>query len=82
MRFSNDNQSWSSPEPLASLKEDWDLTVYGGEAGDGIQCIYAMFQPFFLWPDNDGDWSETISACLILDTVPPTGTIELRLRLL
>lgn len=72
MRFSNDNKSWDSLEPLASVREDWDLTACGGKAGDGIKCVYLELQPI------GGEWGKTISACLILDTIPPTGTIKLR----
>jgi hypothetical protein len=69
MSFSNDNQTWSTPEPFATTKEGWDLTSNGGGTEDGVKCIYVKFQ------DVNGDWSEPISGCLVYDTTPPTGTI-------
>jgi hypothetical protein len=69
MSFSNDNQTWSTPEPFATTKEGWDLTSNGGGTEDDIKCVYVKFQ------DVNGDWSEPISGCLILDTMPPTGVV-------
>lgn len=71
MRFSNNNQSWSEPEPIA-LTRNWDVTAYGGKTGDGIKCIYLETQ------NKDGDWGPTISACLIVDKTPPIGSIGIK----
>lgn len=57
---------WDSPEEFASERQ-----VQFTSEGDGVKCIFAKFQ------DKAGNWSEPISACLWLDTVPPTGTIEI-----
>ena len=71
MSFSNDNQTWSAPEPFASSKVGWDLTAYGGGTEDGIKCIYVKLQ------DSNGNWSASYSGCLILDTSSPTGAINI-----
>jgi hypothetical protein len=57
---------WEPPEEFVSERQ-----VEFTTEGDGVKCLYARFQ------DNAGNWSEPISACLELDTVPPTGTIEI-----
>ncbi len=66
MSFSNsstsrllDDSHWSEPEPIAKTRKGWDLAAHGGDISfDGIKCVYAKFQ------NNDGNWSEPISACL------------------
>lgn len=57
---------WDAPKEFASERQ-----VEFTSEGDGVKCVYAKFQ------DKAGNWSEPISACLWLDTVPPTGTIEI-----
>ncbi len=68
MRFSNDNEHWSDPEPVTSAKPNWDMTAYGGGPGYGVKCVYGRFQFY------NGNWNDSISACLIWDKpqVPPT----------
>lgn len=63
MQFSNDNFSWSDPEPYTDSKI-WNLT-----SGDGLKTIYMKLK------DVAGNWSETISESILLDTTPPEGTI-------
>ena len=46
MKFSNDNQSWSTPEPYATTKQ-WTLTE-----GEGIKTVYVKLK------DVAGSWSE------------------------
>lgn len=72
MRFSNDNGQWSNPESITTTRKGWDITANIEEDEDacGIYCVYAKFQ------DNDGNWSESIVACLIWDRSKPLPTPE------
>lgn len=74
MRFSNDNQTWTTPEPFALAKETWNLTAYGGGPDEGIKCVYVQYK------DESGNWSKPISACVNLDRTPPWGTIKIEPR--
>ncbi|MDI6708940.1 MAG: hypothetical protein QME47_07655, partial [Candidatus Thermoplasmatota archaeon] len=66
MRFSNDGSTWSGWEAY-NTSTRWRLT-----AGDGIKTVYAQYE------DNAGLISTaTISDTVILDTLPPTGTISI-----
>jgi fibronectin type 3 domain-containing protein len=74
MKFSNDNQTWSDPEPYSTTKENWDLTAYGGSADEGTKTVYALFS------DAAGNWmtkavSDTIEYISETDTAPPSSTI-------
>lgn len=59
MQFSNDDTTYSDPEPYATTKS-WDLT-----SGDGTKTVYVKFS------DIAGNWSEAFSDTIILDTSPP-----------
>lgn len=65
MCFSNDNLSWNSWESFLSTKQ-WTLS-----GGDGAKTVYAKFE------DNAGLTSQTYLDTIILDTTPPTGSIEI-----
>ncbi len=63
MRFSNDNATWSSWEPYGTSKS-WTLT-----GGDGTKTVYVQYS------DIAGNISGSFSDSIILDTIPPSGTI-------
>lgn len=63
MRFSNDNATYTPPEPYATTKS-WTLAT-----GDGAKTVYAKFQ------DAAGNWSPPVSDTIVLDTTPPVVTI-------
>ncbi|MBI5664011.1 MAG: hypothetical protein HZC49_02805 [Nitrospirae bacterium] len=69
MQFSNDGASWSAPETYASSRASWDIAagVYGGTSPDGLKYVYARFE------DSSGNWSDSYSDTITLDTTPPTG---------
>lgn len=58
MQFSNDNATWTTPEPYAPTK-NWTL----GQ-GIGPQTVYARFK------DNAGNWSDVYSASIELQALP------------
>lgn len=71
MKFSNDNSNWSDPEPFAGTKS-WDLSLYGGNTGDGLKTVYVQYK------DNLGHWmTNSASDEITVDRVPPTGTISI-----
>jgi len=51
MSFSNDNATWSSPEPFATVRADWPLYAFGGSISAGTKTVYARFR------DVAGQWS-------------------------
>jgi len=59
MRFSNDNSEWSAPENYKTTKI-WEVAT-----GDGAKTAYVKFS------DKAGNWSDSYSAGIILDTVLP-----------
>ncbi len=60
MQFSNDNVSWSDPEPYAQTKEDWLLTGLEGE-----KTVFARFE------DTAGNWSIPVADTIIADMTSP-----------
>ncbi|MBU1043660.1 MAG: gliding motility-associated C-terminal domain-containing protein, partial [Candidatus Omnitrophica bacterium] len=56
MQFSNDNITYSAPEPYNTLK-NWTLTT-----GDGEKTVYVKYQ------DIAGNWSQPFTDTIILDT--------------
>ncbi|MEJ5312349.1 MAG: Ig-like domain-containing protein [Anaerolineae bacterium] len=65
MRFSNDNTTYSGWVTYAP-HYPWTLT-----GGDGVKTVYAEFQ------DNVGNISSPTTDNITLDTIAPTGTINL-----
>ena len=63
MQFSNDNVTYSTPEPYATTKS-WTLT-----SGDGPKTVYVKFK------DPAGHWSNPVPDSITLDTVPPAITV-------
>lgn len=63
MRFSNDNVTYTAPEPYATPKR-WQLA-----SGDGTKTVYAKFA------DGANNWSQPVSDTTILDTMPPVVQI-------
>jgi len=59
MRFSNDNTTWSTSESYAATKS-WELA-----SGDGTKTVYVKFK------DVAGNWSQSYSDVIILDTIVP-----------
>jgi len=65
MRFSENQTTWTAPEPYASNKE-WTLP-----AGDGTKKVVVKFK------DNAGNRAGCSDA-VILDTTVPTGSIKIK----
>jgi len=68
MKFSNDGVNWSGEESYA-MSKTWALT-----AGEGLKTVYVQYK------DNAGNWSSpplSINDTIVLDTIPPTGTISI-----
>jgi alpha-tubulin suppressor-like RCC1 family protein/flagellar hook assembly protein FlgD len=63
MKFSDDGNSWTDPEPYPATR-NWTVS-----ADPGMKTVYAMFQ------DAAGNWSSVYSDTIALDTSPPTVTI-------
>ena len=59
MQFSNNNSTWSAAENYAVTKS-WALTT-----GDGQKTVYVKFK------DVSGNWSQSYSDTIILDTTLP-----------
>ena len=64
MKFSNDNVTWTTPEPFATAR-NYVLTF-----GDGTKTVYVKFM------DTANNWSQASSDTIILDTTPPTTTVS------
>jgi hypothetical protein len=77
--------NWSGPVPVSSFQlansADFDGAVWQCitqaapwivTAGDGIKTVYLRVR------DRFGLVSEKAQDCIILDTVPPTGTVDIR----
>ncbi len=64
MQFSADGTTYSTPEAYATSKS---YTL----SGEGLKTVYVKFK------DISGNWSAPVSDTIILDTVPPTGTIKI-----
>ncbi len=65
VHYSNDGVNWGSWESAAQTKA-WTLTL-----GDGTKVVYYQVK------DNAGLVSTIYSASIILDTVPPQGSIQI-----
>lgn len=65
MKFSNNNRTWTTPEPYAATKS-WTLSP-----GSGTKKVYVKYK------DNAGNWSGAYSDTIILDTTLPTGSIKI-----
>lgn len=63
MQFSNDNVTWSDPEPYTNTK-NWTLSN-----DDGLKTVYARFK------NSLGNWSQAFSAT-ILCQLPPMVVIN------
>jgi hypothetical protein len=64
VRYSNDGVWDTEPWEAPNATKKWDLT-----AGDGNKTVYYQIR------DNAGSVSPTYSDSIVLDTVPPTGSI-------
>jgi hypothetical protein len=65
MQFSPDNIDWSQPIVSFVPTKAWSLTT-----GDGEKFAYAKFM------DEAGNWTNTVTAKVILDTVVPSISIQ------
>ncbi|MCK9614271.1 MAG: Ig-like domain-containing protein [Candidatus Omnitrophica bacterium] len=63
MQFSNDNSTWPAAENYAATKS-WTLAT-----GDGQKTVYVKYK------DNAGNWSQSYSDTIILDTTVPTISV-------
>jgi len=63
MQCSNDGVTYEPPEPYATTK-NWTLA-----SGDGTKTAYVKFS------DPPGNWSQSVSDTIILDTTPPVVQI-------
>lgn len=69
MKFSNDNITWSSPQPYQTTKS-WTLT-----SGDGTKTVYVDFKD---GASANGNWMTTpATASIILDGATPSIPTEL-----
>ncbi len=64
MRFSEDNLTYTTPEPFTSSKP-WTLPT-----GDGTKSLTIKFS------DPSGNWSAPVSDTIVLDTTPPILTFS------
>jgi YD repeat-containing protein len=60
MQFSTDNVTYSTPEVYSGTKA-WTLA-----SGDGSKTVYVKYS------DTAGNWSEALSAAILLDTAAPS----------
>jgi YD repeat-containing protein len=65
MSFSSDNVTWTAAQTYSASKS-WTFA-----SGDGNKTVYAKFM------DKFGKWSSPVSVTVLLDTVKPTGTIDI-----
>jgi len=65
MSFSSDNITYTTPQTYGANKS-WTFST-----GDGNKTVYVKFL------DKSGRWSTPISVTVLLDTVLPTGTINI-----
>ncbi len=65
MRFSNDDTAWGTWQTYATTAA-WTL-----EGADGTKTVYVQFK------DSAGLTSQTYSDTIILDTLPPSGSISI-----
>ncbi|MFH0984468.1 MAG: Ig-like domain repeat protein [Candidatus Omnitrophota bacterium] len=65
MSFSTNGTTWTTAENYAATKA-WTFAI-----GDGAKKVYVKFQ------DKVGRWSSAASVTVTLDTVKPTGTINI-----
>ncbi len=68
MMFSNDGQTWSVAEPYLSIKKDWDLTLYGGNASSGVKTVFGKVS------DSLGNWTALTDTILY---VPNRQVLEI-----
>ncbi|MDG5466808.1 SBBP repeat-containing protein [Deltaproteobacteria bacterium IMCC39524] len=61
MQFSNDNTTWTTPEPYVASKP-WTLT------SEGEQVVYVQFK------DSLENWTIAYSDSIFVDTIPPDVT--------
>jgi len=59
MKFSNDNITYTEPEPYSTTKS-WTL-----QSGDGMKTVYVKFK------DNAGNWSTAYTDTIFLDETNP-----------
>ncbi len=52
MQFSNNGALWGSEEPLDSVRQAWDLSLYGGTEGSGLKQVFVRYR------DVAGNWSD------------------------
>ncbi len=70
MQLSNNGSIWTTPETFTGTRTlAWDLSKYGGDDKDGKKTVYVRYK------DALEHWSEPIKAEIIVDRIPPTGTI-------
>jgi hypothetical protein len=67
MHFNNANENWQSPVQAYAETTSWTLT----DGGDGIKTVYGKFK------DSAGNWSRVYSDTILLDTIPPEGSITI-----
>jgi|GEM_PF-2920150 len=65
MSFSSDKVTWTTSEAYA-VTRSWTFA-----AGDGNKTVYVKFS------DKTGQWSALVSVTVMLDSVKPTGSIDI-----
>lgn len=69
MRLSSDGAHWFSQGFLAEFGWSLSDSDFGGSGLTGTRTVYAQFS------DNDGNWGPITTDTIILDFLPPTGTV-------
>ena len=71
MRIANDGATWDTVPYATSVS--WDLTnaTFGGTSGDGTKTVTME------WQDGAGNWSGPTSHAIVLDRIPPVGSVSI-----
>ena len=71
MRIANDGATWDTVPYSTTLS--WDLTnaAFGGTSGDGTKTVTME------WQDGAGNWSGPTSHAIVLDRIPPVGSVTI-----
>jgi putative cell wall-binding protein len=71
MRIANDGATWDAMPYATTLS--WDVTnaAFGGTSGDGVKTVTME------WQDGAGNWSGPTSHAIVLDRIPPVGSLSI-----
>jgi putative cell wall-binding protein len=71
MRIANDGATWDTMSYSTTVS--WDVTnvAFGGTSGDGTKTVTME------WQDGAGNWSGPTSHAIVLDRIPPGGSVSI-----